>query len=51
MVKGAPAQMQNTSKASEGEQWKTDRNFIKWYKQEILFLWKKKITYFLLMLD
>jgi len=41
MVKGAPAQMQNTSKASEDEQWKTYRNFIKLYKQEIFFLWNK----------
>jgi len=35
MVGNVPAQMQNTSKASEDEQQKTDRKIIKWYKQEI----------------
>ena len=35
MAGSAPAQMQNTSKASEDEQWETDRNIIKWYKLEI----------------
>jgi hypothetical protein len=35
MVVGAPEQMQNTSKASEDKQWKTDRKIIKRDKQEI----------------
>ena len=51
MVGSTHSKMQNTSKASEDEQQKTDRNFIKRYKQDTLFVWNKKFTYFLLMFD